>query len=210
LIHHRDAQLTAPGDDPESYYVTADAWNRMGVLRRALLEARNTLAGRLLLGPAFAYCELAVSESRRLRAGDYSHVPHWLAHVFTVAAVLYWVIGVCGIPLWAYVLFFAYPGLSLTMLRSFAEHRPARESAHRTAVVESGPLFRLLFLNNNYHAPHHKHPGMAWYDLPAEYRGNREAYVTENGGYLFSGYGEQFRRFLLSPKDAPVHPYVTA
>lgn len=210
LIHHRDTQLTSPGNDPESYYVTSEAWVRMSALRRAFLRARNTLAGRLLLGPASAYCELAVSEVRRLRAGDHGHVRHWLVHVFTVAAVLYWVVGVCGIPLWAYVLFFAYPGLSLTMLRSFAEHRPARDFAHRTAVVEAGPLFRLLFLNNNYHAPHHNHPGLAWYDLPADYRANREAYLAGNGDYLFTGYGEQFRRFLLWPKDEPIHPFVTA
>ena len=35
----------------------------------AFLRARNTLAGRLIIGPASAYCELAVSEYRRVCAG---------------------------------------------------------------------------------------------------------------------------------------------
>ena len=70
LAHHADARLTSPLDDPESYYVTVEAWARFGALRRALLRARNTLLGRLVLGPAFAYAELAAGEVRRLGAGD--------------------------------------------------------------------------------------------------------------------------------------------
>ncbi len=210
LIHHRDEQLTTPGVDPESYYVTAEAWRRMSRWRRALLYGRNSLLGRLCMGPAMAYTELAVVELRRLRAGDRGHVVYWLAHAPAVAGVLYWAVGVCGIPLWAYVLFFAYPGLSLTMLRSYAEHRPAREPAQRTAVVETGPVMSLLFLNNNLHAPHHAEPGLAWYDLPAYYRSRREAILEGNGGYLFPSYVDQARRFLLSPKDSPVHPFAAA
>ncbi len=207
LTHHGDSRLTLPLDDPESYYVMPRAWARMGVLRRFALRARNSLAGRLLLGPAFAYAELVAGEARALRAGDRGHVAHWLVHIFAVGAVLYWAVGVCGVPFWAYVVFFAYPGLSLTMLRSFAEHRPARDIGHRTAVVEAAAPFRLLFLNNNYHAPHHERPGLAWYDIPAWYEANRGAFLEKNGGYIFPGYGNQFRRFLLRPKDEPVHPF---
>ena len=42
-----------------------------------------------------------------------------------VALVLIWVMGICHIPLWQYLLLYVYPGLSLTLLRSFAEHRAA-------------------------------------------------------------------------------------
>ena len=206
LVHHRDEQLVIPGVDPESYYVAAGDWDRLAAWRRLLLTARNTLAGRLCLGPAMAYVELFQVEARRLRAGDTGHVVYWLAHVPVVAGVLYWAVGVCGIPLWAYLLFFAYPGLSLTMLRSFAEHRPAAAVGARIAVVETSPLMQLLFLNNNYHAPHHASPGMAWYDLHAWYHANRDAFLDGNEGYLFAGYGEQVRRFLARPKDSPVHP----
>ena len=210
LLHHHDPDLTTPGVDPESYYVGADAWIAMSAPRRWLLWFRNTLAGRWLIGPAMAYVELAQVEGRRIKAGDTSHLVHWLVHIPVVAAVLYWAVAVCGIPFWAYVAFFAYPGLSLTMLRSYAEHRPAVAPAARTGVVESGPLFSLLFLNNNLHSAHHADAGLAWYDLPAWYRENREAFLEGNGGYVFAGYREQFSRFMFKPKDSPAHPYVEA
>jgi len=209
LRHHGDSDLTLPGVDPESYYVSAEDWARFGPLRRRLLIARNSFAGRLALGPAFACADLAAAEIARLRRGDRSHVAAWIVHVPAVGAVLYWAVGICGIPFWAYVALFAYPGLSLAMVRSFAEHRPARQVAGRTAIVEAGPLMRLLFLNNNYHVAHHRHPGMAWYDLGAHYRARRAAYLASNEGYLFRGYGEQLRRFFLRPKDSPVHPFAT-
>ncbi len=210
LRHHRDADLTLPGVDPESYYVTAADWARMSRPMRALLVARNSLAGRLLLGPAFACAGLAAAEAARLARGDFGHLRIWLWHIPAVAAVLYWAVGVCGIPFWAYVAVFAYPGLSLAMLRSFAEHRPARKVAERTAIVEAGPLMRLLFLDNNLHAVHHRHPRMPWYELGAQYRAERAAYLAANGGYLFRGYGAQARRFLLRPKDSPIHPFAGA
>lgn len=206
LVHHHDPDLTIPGVDPESYYVTAEAWIHMSAPRRWLLWLRNTLAGRLLSGPAMAYVELAQVEGRRLAAGDTSHLVHWLVHIPVVVAVLYWAVGVCGIPLWAYVLFFAYPGLSLTMLRSYAEHRPAEDPAWRTATVEAGPAMRLLFLNNNYHVAHHALPALAWYEIGPWHRANRAAMIERNGGYLFTGYAEQVRRFLFTPKDQPIHP----
>ena len=206
LAHHEDALLTTPGVDPESFYVTGAAWARMGPLVRAVLRFRNTLAGRLLIGPAVAYWELARGELALLRAGDTRHVVDWIVHVPACAAVLYWALAVCGIPLWVYVLCFAYPGLSLTMLRSYAEHRPAEDPAWRTATVEAGPVMRLLFLNNNYHVAHHALPGLAWYEIGPWHRANRAAMIERNGGYLFSGYAEQVRRFLLTPKDEPIHP----
>lgn len=209
--HHRgDDVLTLPGADPESYYLAAARWARLGPLRRGLLWFRNTLLGRLAIGPLYAYGELAKDEWRRLAAGDRRHLAAWAWHVPAVALVLGWAIGVCGIPFWAYVALFAYPGLSLTLLRSFAEHRPAAEPAHRTVVVEAAWPWRLLFLDNNYHAPHHARPSLAWYDLGAYYRANRAAFLARNGGYRFAGYGAEARRFLIRPKDAPVHPLATA
>ena len=206
LKHHHDDDLVRPGIDPESYYVSAADWARMSRPRRRLLRARNSLAGRLMLGPAMAYGELFQTESQRLRDGDRSHVIDWLIHVPVVAAVLYWAVVVCGIPFWVYVTCFAYPGLSLTMLRSFAEHRPATEPSARIVVVETSLPMRLLYFNNNYHAPHHAEPGRAWYELHEWYQAERETFLKGNGGYVFKGYGEQFRRFLFTPKDSPVHP----
>ena len=207
LAHHHDESITSPVDDPESDYVTPGDWAAMGRIRRALLRLHNTLSGRLAVGPVVACARFAAAETRLARAGDRGHAAAWLVHVAAVAAVLYWTTAVCGIAPWAYVAFFAYPGLALTLLRSFAEHRPAAEAARRTVVVEAGPLMRLLYLNNNYHAAHHARPGLAWYAIPAYWRAERAAILERNGGYFFAGYGEQFRRFLLHRKGEPVHPW---
>lgn len=206
LQHHTDDDLALPGIDPESYYVSPAAWAEMPSWRRFLLRARNSLAGRLILGPAMAYVELFQVETQRFRRGDHSHGIHWLVHIPVVAGVLYWAVVVCGIPFWVYVSCFAYPGLSLTMLRSFAEHRPAQNPAARIVVVETWLPMRLLYFNNNYHAPHHAEPGKAWYELHDWYWANRDGFLQANEGYVFGGYGEQVRRFLFAPKDSPVHP----
>jgi fatty acid desaturase len=118
----------------------------------------------------------------------------------------YWIFGVCGITLLEYVVLFAYPGLALTLLRSFAEHRPAADPAHRTAIVETGPLMSLLYLNNNLHSVHHNRPDAPWYRLRAIYRDGRAAILTGNGGYRFRGYAAVLRRFLLTVKDSPEYP----
>jgi fatty acid desaturase len=141
-----------------------------------------------------------------LYRGQFGHLRHWAAHVGAVALVLGWVVGVCGIPIWAYVLLFAYPGLSLTLLRSFAEHRPAPRPAHRTAIVETGALFGLLFLNNNLHAVHHRWPDLPWWLIGHRYRAERDEILAGNGGLCYAGYGEIARRFLLRAKDSPQHP----
>ncbi|PPR21862.1 MAG: hypothetical protein CFH38_01279, partial [Alphaproteobacteria bacterium MarineAlpha10_Bin1] len=100
------------------------------------------------------------------------------------------------------------PGLSLTLMRSYLEHRPADEQSGCTAIVERAPLFGLLFLNNNLHAMHHEHPAVPWYDLPRVYRGERSEALARNGEYSFAGYFDVARRYLLKPKDSPVHPGV--
>jgi len=121
-----------------------------------------------------------------------------------VVAVLYWVTAICGLPIWLYFLTFAYPGLALTMLRSYTEHQAAVDPQHRTAIVESSTLLGLLFLNNNLHVAHHDQPDMPWYQLPAFYAANKDRMLARNGGFLFTGYGDVVRRFLFAPIDSPV------
>ncbi|MFQ5985215.1 MAG: fatty acid desaturase, partial [Alphaproteobacteria bacterium] len=208
LIHHRDAELTCPVHDPEAFYLMPETWARLGPVRRAFFALHNTLAGRLVFGPALASYRLWRDEVGLLVRGDLRHLGAWLVHLPVVAGVLAWANLVCGIPVWAYVAFFAYPGVSLTMLRSFAEHRAAREVPHRTAIVEAGPLMSLLYLNNNLHAAHHAAADVPWYDLPRLYRKDRTKILERNGGYHFRGYGEQARRFFLRMNDAPLHPFV--
>jgi len=209
LAHHRDERLTDPADDPESYYVSPAGWAAMGKPHRTIRRALTTLAGRLVLGPPYAVWRVAVDAVRAVRRGDREHLRHWLPHLPAVAVVLVWAIGVCRIPPAEYVLLFVYPGLSLTLLRSFAEHRAAAAVAQRTAIVEAGPAMGLLYLNNNLHALHHAEPGLVWHQRPRRYRARRDELLAANGGYRFRGYGEQFARYLFKGKEPAVHPLAT-
>jgi fatty acid desaturase len=206
LRHHATPQLTDPFDDTESFYVDAARWQRLGTGRRLILRVNNTLAGRLLIGPALAVLGFWQEEGARLVRGEPGCARIWLSHAALTAVLLVWVVGVCGIPLWAYVLFYVYPGTALILLRSYYEHRPAADPAQRTAVVEAGPLMTLLYLGNNFHALHHERPGIPWYELPRTYRAERDRVLAENGGFLFAGYGDIVRRFLWREKDSPLHP----
>ena len=174
-----------------------------------MLTLNQTLAGRLVLGPAYVALRFWWLEARLLAAGDTRHLGAWALHVALVALVLAWVIGICRIPLAAYLALIAYPGLSFSLLRSFNEHRPAARQAERTIINEGGVLTRLLFLNNNLHALHHAQPGLAWYELPQHYRRRRTALLAANGGYFVEGYGAVARAHGLRAKDSPVFPEAT-
>ena len=209
LKHHENEHLTDPLEDPESFYVTAEAWARLSWPSRVLLTFRNTLAGRLLVGPLVCIWRVAASELPRLIAGDRYAWQVWAIHAIAAGTVLAWAVWVCGMPLWVYFACFVYPGVSFTLLRSFAEHRAVANPRERSAIVEAGPLFSLLFLNNNLHALHHARPDLPWYALSAAYRQRRHEVLEENGGYRFAGYGEVACRYLLRPKGSVVHPFVT-
>jgi fatty acid desaturase len=202
VAHHRVATLTCPVSDPESYYVTAETWRRLGPIARALLRFNMTLVGRLLVGPALTLGRFVAIELRRVLAGDRARLAVWLGHGVALIPVLWWVIWVCDIPLSTYFAAIVYPGLSLTLLRSFAEHRPDRDPAGRTIVCEASWPLRLLFLNNNFHAEHHAHPTRPWYELPALAR-QRSVPTT----YRAPGYVELLRRHLFTMRDQPVHPF---
>lgn len=208
LAHHREEILTDPVDDPESYYVSAETWARFGAIRRALALFNNTLAGRLLIGPALGIWGFLAVEARA--CGSAQRFRLWAVHLMGVTAVLYWVLVQVGIPLWAYLALFVYPGYSLSLLRSFAEHRAATLPERRTAIVESTSVLGLLFLHNNLHAVHHIRPDIPWYDIPDHYTANRDALVARNGGLVYNGYRDIFRRFLLRMHDQPVHSTASA
>jgi fatty acid desaturase len=204
--HHRDIHLTAPGLDTESYYVRQADWQRMGSFMRAVLIFNQTLLGRLLIGPALRLWSLSYKETKRVAQGDYSHLPHWAVHVLAVALLFWFISGVCHFPWWQYCLLIAYPGLSLSLLRAFYEHRAAEDSSQRTAAVESNVVFGLLYLYNNLHVVHHLKPTMPWYDIPRYYRENRESLLELNGQYVYRGYAVFVRHFLLTPVFSPAHP----
>ena len=204
--HHESAHLTDPAADPESFYVSAEGWARMGRLRRALHVVNQTLAGRLSIGPAVIAGRFWLAEARRLLRGDFAHARTWAEHVVGVALVFAWTAGVCEMSIAAYVALFAWPGLSLTLLRSFAEHEPAAKEDRRTVIVESGLFGSLLYLNNNLHAVHHAFPGLPWHAIPAARRAHRDRFDGPEGPRVHRGYAAIARRWLLRPRDCPIHP----
>lgn len=206
LRHHRDEILTDPLADSESNYLTPERWACMGRIPRLLAWAHNTLLGRLLLGPPFCVGRLYGRAAGKLMRGDFRDLKAWLLHGASVGLVLLWALWVCGMPLVVYLAFFAYPGIALTLLRSFLEHQAREETGERSVLIEAGPVMSLLYLNNNLHALHHAEPGLAWYDLPARYRTRRETLLARNGHYRYGGYLEIVLRYLLRPKEPLVHP----
>jgi fatty acid desaturase len=206
LVHHCDEALTDPLDDPESYYWSTESWARLGMLGRGFIRAHSTLAGRLLLGPAWNIGRFLRSEARAIAAGHPITRRIWLWHGLWAAFVLLWVVGICGIDPLFYALAIVYPSTSILMLRSFAEHRAANGVFERTAIVENAPIFGFLFLYNNLHAAHHERPLLPWYELPGWYRENRDRLGSQNGDLVYDGYAEVARRFLFIPHDVSIHP----
>jgi fatty acid desaturase len=202
--HHRSPAITDPFDDPESRYLAAADGPR-GRLRHRLADAQATLLARLLLGPAITVAGFLADEARAARRHPRRVFRDWAPHLVGVALVLAWLNHV-GVGIAAYLACFVYPGVALSLLRSFAEHRAAPQAGHRVAVVERAGPFAWLFLHNNLHAAHHEAPGLAWYRLPAYYRTHRARLLAGNGGLVYAGYGDVARRFLWQRHDATLHP----
>lgn len=195
IAHHRSPAITDPALDPESRYVAGTAG--LG----ARLQA--TLAGRLLFGPAIAVAVLVRDEVVRLRRAPRAVARDWLPHLAGVAAVCAW-LGWTHFGLGRYLLLFVYPGMALTLLRSFAEHRADLAVPGRAATVERGGMLALLYLNNNLHAAHHDRPELPWYRLPAHHRRHRDRLTAETR--VYRGYREIVRRFALRRHHVLIHP----
>ncbi len=206
LTHHNDANLTDPRLDPESYYLLPDDWALVGGLRRVLYRFNNTLAGRMLIGPAVGIIRFWSAEFRDIVRGNRETLKAWAWFVPAAGLTLWYAVWIAGMPLWQYYLLIAYPGISLALVRSYCEHQAAEHVEHRTIIVEASPFWSLLFLNNNLHVAHHDRPALAWYRLPAFYRAERDRLIAQNNGYLMKGYGEIFGRFFLAAKEPIPYP----
>jgi fatty acid desaturase len=206
LRHHAagSRNLTHPGHDPESHYASAGTLIRTGPIRRAVLRLNCTLGGRLVVGPAIVVLRLWAAELHRL--SDRRRLGIWLRHAADVAIVLGWVVGVCKIPPFVYAATVVYPSISLALLRSFAEHRAARDPRHRTAIVEAHPFWALLFLNNQLHLAHHARPDLAWYQLPRAWREMASSAAIGSGLLFRGGYAEVARKCLFRPFITAEHP----
>ena len=154
----------------------------------------------MVLGPfvAAARCWAGLVRDARTARG----VWRLAAHVTAAAAVLAVVI-VAGMPPLLFIAGVAWVGGALTLLRSFAEHRWSPEGS-RSAVVRSGPVMSLLFLNNNLHFTHHERPGEPWYRLPAVHRAIDGDAQASAGAGLYVGYVELARRYAFRSFDQPV------
>ncbi len=205
LRHHRAEHLTDPLEDPESTYMTQEAWAQAGMVRRRVHAMCNTALGRVLLGPARTISAFWLDQAAAGMAGRPAW-DEWLGHVAGMGLVLAWVCGVCHIGAAAYVACFVYPGTALIMIRSLAEHRAAERPRDRTAVVERAGLLGLLFLNNNLHVLHHERPHVPWYTLPAEWRQARAGVLVGWHGPLYRGYRDVARRYAVRPHHPGPHP----
>ena len=204
LAHHMDARLTDPYDDPESNYLDPSVWKRLSPLHKRLLNANNTLAGRMILGPLIGQVSFMATDWRSIRAGDVAVLRAWLWHLPPTIALVALVVA-APLPLWAYLLS-CYAALAILKIRTFLEHQAHERARGRTVIIEDrGPL-AFLFLNNNLHVVHHMHPKLPWYRLPRIYWNNRETYLGRNAGYSYPGYGAIFRAYLWRAKDPVPHP----
>jgi fatty acid desaturase len=162
MAHHIDPNLTDPYEDPESWYLDPRESGRLPRLMRQVLEANNTLAGRLLLGPAVGLFGFWRAEVRLMRAGRGDVLRAWGEHLVFAGVLVAFLSAMPGISGWGYVAA-CYGGASLLSLRTFLEHQAAPETGHRTVLIEDrGPL-AWLFLFNSLHAVHHERPKLAWH-----------------------------------------------
>lgn len=208
LRHHRDEDLTLPGLDPESRYLSRRHWQRAPRLARALRWLDKTVPGRLLGGAPQALFGLAREELGRLARGDRQAWWMWTTHGTVTLLMFAFIARYSALSVAQYVFLASVPALSVAMLRSFYEHRPAERPEQRTVLNEAGWPWNWLFLHLNLHLVHHDLPGLPWYFLPRVYRQRREQWLARSGGFLVQGYGELLRRHALRPVDSPEHPHV--
>jgi fatty acid desaturase len=206
LVHHINDRLTDPIDDPETNYVTPEAWQRRSGFSRWIFQLQLTLAGRMLIGSWWRMGWFLDSEAMAFARNEPGVRAAWIMHLILCVPVVYWVTAVCDIPLWLYIMAMVIPGNALLLVRSFAEHRARADTHERTAVVENSRLLGPLFLFNNLHALHHEDPLLPWYRYNTRYQVARDRLLAENGGLVYSTYFDVARRFLFRMHDQPQHP----
>lgn len=205
IQHHKDEIITYTLEDPESYYVSPEKWEKMGILHKKFRVFFNTFLGRISIGPAYAMVHFLGSEMINIIKGEQKYLHHWLLQFMALFPVLGWLLY-CEVPLWQYFLLAVYPAEALSMVRSFAEHKAAPAVYERIAIVESNRFFSFLFLNNNLHCAHHWQPSLPWYELPQFFQENRQILLKMNGNYYFKGYAEIVKKYWNTPWIHPLPP----
>ena len=204
-IEHHQSDLTHPGLDNESYYVSPEAWASAGRIRQAAYWANRTILFRMFVWTIVSTVTYLWSKFLLMLRGDKQAWFAMAAHVVGLVAVIYFVHSVSGMPLWQFALGTTYGGRILNAIRPFPEHKYQAGVETRTAMVMAGPFMSLLMLNNNLHVAHHEQPGVAWYEVPKmSARVNAVERAREAGLLYEGGYAEVFRKFSFKPMGAPV------
>lgn len=206
LTHHHDERLTDAIDDPETFYWTAEDWQKLNPISRFVLRIQQTLAGRVLLGSFWRTGMFVRHEIDVIRANCDRERVIWLEHLIWCVPVVAWVMLVCHMPLWIYLLAIVVPARGLLLIRAFAEHRARPAVRQRVAIVEKSWILGPLFLYNNLHSLHHEKPGIPWYQYNERYRRERARLIAENGGLVYVTYFDVARRYLFRPHDVLLHP----
>lgn len=209
IEHHETGNLTDPFDDPESWYLTQDAWANTNKIWKNLLIFNNTLLGRILIGPVISLTRFYWSEIILMATN--TKLRHYIArvwtfHVISVSLLVYCISVTSEVPLWQFAVAI-YLGISLLLIRTFLEHQSAENQTERTVVIERCCPIAFLFLFNNLHIVHHAKPGVPWYRLPSFYRQNKNDFLTGDNHYMYSSYAEIFRKYFLRAKEPVCHPH---
>ena len=206
LQHHQCEMLTDVETDPESLYLTREHWNRLNPVSRLIYRINFTLAGRLIIGPFVSLYQLWKNEFHIVLSGNRRRALIWGMHGVGCTAVLAFVSLIGNMPIWKYLVCFAYPGIALTLLRSYTEHRWSMSASERTIIIEGSWISRLLYLNNNYHWVHHENPRLPWTRVPEVFRRRREEILQQNGNFYIKGYHQVFTRLWKDKLIDPIHP----
>ncbi len=205
LAHHHDEILTDPYDDPESNFQDPAVWAHMPVWLRALYRVNNTLLGRIVLGPGLSMVALVRGDINAFKNNEAGVLSAWLLHGLGIIPVIWVLINYSAMPFWVYFLA-GYFGFGLLKIRTYLEHRASENPKGRTVIITDRGLLALLFLNNNFHAVHHSHPGAPWYRMRTLYDADPERYLQGNDGYFYPNYWQVFRKYFVRAKDPVPHP----
>tara|TARA_B100000959_G_C14993065_1_gene628862 strand:+ start:3154 stop:4059 length:906 start_codon:yes stop_codon:yes gene_type:complete len=205
LRHHACLDLTDPSTDTESFFIRADTWRRLSPFSKGFLFFHQTLLGRFLTGPIVQVISIIRHDISEVRSGDGRLLRWWLIHLATSAVLFFGLIKLGKFSLWHYLIAI-YLGISLTLVRTYCEHKWTEQELTRSATVSSKGFWALLFLNNNLHDTHHADPDVPWYELPKRSIELESTTESMNGAGHYSGYFEVFRRHLIHPYAHPVHP----
>lgn len=121
ILHHQSKPLTMPGEDTKSYYLDENQWGNSNRLMKSFWTFYQTFAGRMIFGPLVTTGQFLAEEVKHL--GNPSRLVTWCFHLLGCVALIQYLTWI-DLSFWKCLLCFVYPGTSLTMMRSFAEHRP--------------------------------------------------------------------------------------